>query len=443
MSIFHAYDIRGVYGEDLDEGIAYRIGRAVVTHLKAETVLVGRDMRTSSPKLQEALINGITDQGANVVSIGLCSTPMFYWATQQYTAGVMVTASHNPAKYNGFKVCKDGAVPVGGTSGLKEIEALVMEDSFPLAERKGSVCEKKVLLDFVTFGRSFLRTDRPFRIVVDAANGMGGYTYKALEKVLPDQVTIVPLYFRLDGRFPNHEANPLKVATLQALQERVLSEGADFGVALDGDGDRVAFVDEKGGTIASDTTTALIARQVLQERPGRTILYDIRSSRVVPEEVETAGGVPVMTRVGHAFIKLDMIRHDGAFGGEVSGHYYNPEQQNTENTMIVLFRLMNLIAAEERPLSEILRPLRRYAKIPETNFSVGEKQAIIARMRDEYGSQEGAVTSELDGVRVDFPDWWFNVRASNTEPLLRLNMEAKTQALLRERLRELSEKIRS
>ncbi|MDD9954057.1 MAG: phosphomannomutase/phosphoglucomutase [Candidatus Woesearchaeota archaeon] len=437
-SPFHAYDIRGVYGENLDEALMEKIGRAVVVHLKASVVLVGHDMRTSSTPLEAALIKGITEQGADVIKMGLCSTPMFYWAAQKHRASVMVTASHNPAKYNGAKICKNGAVPVGEISGLKEIEALVQKNEFPASERTGEVTNKEVLDAFIDFNLQFLHTDKQFTVVIDAANGMGGYTYEALIKKLPKSITIIPMFFELDGNFPNHEANPLKRETLTQLKERVLQEKADLGVSLDGDGDRLVFVDEKGEDIPSDITTALIAEQVLSEKPGATILYDIRQSRVAPEEITKAGGKAVMSRVGHAFIKLQMKEQEAAFAGELSGHFYNIEQQDTENTQLVFFRMLNLIAQEGKPLSEIAGPLvNRYAKIEETNFQVEDKAGMIAQLKETYG-QDATAVSEVDGIRLDFADWWFNVRMSNTEPLLRLNMEANTKELLDEKVKELT-----
>ena len=444
MSIFHAYDIRGTTGTDLDPGIAYLIGRAVAAHLRARTVLVGRDMRASGVALEEALVRGLADQGADVVRIGLCSTSLFYHATQSYPAGVMVTASHNPAQYNGFKICVDGARPVGEASGLLEIERLVLSQEFPAPAKSGVVKDDPdALARFLDFIVPFLRTDRQFRIVVDAGNGMGGYTYGALRERLRT-VEMIPLYFELDGTFPNHEANPLKPETLAALKARVIAERADLGVALDGDEDRIVFVDERGDDIPSDLMTAVIARQVLREHPGAAILYDVRQSRVTPEEIAAAGGEPVMTRVGHAFIKLAMRERHAAFGGELSGHYYNPEVQGAECTPLVLFRLLNLLAESGKALSAIVAPLRaRYAKAPETSYAVPDPQVAVAALDEAYAAVPGAQTSRIDGVRVDFPEWWFNVRASNTEPLLRLNIEALTADELDRCRREIEERIRA
>jgi phosphomannomutase len=447
-TIFKAYDIRGVYGTEIDEGIAYLLGRAVAKLLildkkrsgRINKMLVGRDMRTSSVPLRDALIRGIRDQGVDVVDIGLCSTPMFYWATQKYEAGIMVTASHNPAQYNGFKICKDGAFPVGEISGMKEIETAVFAHEFPAGERQGTYDEDEVLDQYLAFCRSFLKTEKPFKVVIDAGNGMGGYEYGAIMEHLPSNIHIVPMYFEPDGTFPNHEANPLKPETCRELQERVVLENADLGVSLDGDGDRIFFIDNEGRYLVSDYPSALIAEQVLDEKPGSKILYGINQSRIVPEMIRRFGGMPIMNRVGHAFYKVSMAEHRAAWGAEHSGHYFNPEQQNSENTMIILFRLLNLLGKEDKSLSDLVKPLRKYEKIAETNFDVTDQNAVMARLSEEYGPHAKELTT-IDGLRIDFDDWWFCVRPSNTEPLLRLNMECKDRRLLDARFAELSAKI--
>jgi phosphomannomutase len=446
--IFKAYDIRGVYGEELDEGIAYLVGRAVATKLiiqkpstgRIRKVLVGRDMRTSSVPLRDALVKGIRDQGIDVVDVGFVSTPLFYWATQKYEAGVMVTASHNPAKYNGFKICKDGAFPVGEISGMKEIEACVLNQDFAPSEGEGTYREEHVLDEYIQFCLSFLKTEKPFKIVIDAGNGMGGYIYSELMKHVPKNIHIIPMYFEPDGTFPNHEANPLKPETCKELQERVILENADLGVALDGDEDRVFFIDNTGRYLESDYPSALIAEQVLSEKSGSKILYGINQSRIVPDTIKKFGGIPVLNRVGHAFYKVSMAEQKAAWGAEHSGHYFNPEQQNTENTVIIFFRLLNLLAKEEKSFAELVNPLRRYAKISETNFDVADPKASVAKLQQEYAHQKAEVTT-IDGLRMDFADWWFCVRPSNTEPVLRLNMEAKDEHMLKQKLEELSHKI--
>jgi phosphomannomutase len=356
----------------------------------------------------------------------------------------MVTASHNPPEYNGFKICRHGAVAVGENNGLREIWTLAEKGRFPRA-RRGGTRSAEVLDGYLSFSLGFLQTDRPFKVVVDAGNGMGGYVYGALERRLPPKLSLVPLFFELDPAFPHHEPNPSRPAVLGELRRRVVEEGADFGVALDGDADRIAFVDGRGEYVPNDVTTALIARDVLRGKPGSKILYDVRSSWITPEEIRAAGGVPIVTRVGHAFIKTTMREEGAAFAGELSGHFYHAEQQNSENTEIVLCRMMNLLAAEQSSLFDLAEPLRsRYPKIDETDFRVPDPEGLVERLADEYGSREGVRTvSHLDGVRVDFSDWWFNVRPSRTEPYLRLNMAATTTELLRSKLADLEEKIRA
>lgn len=441
-SVFHAYDVRGIFGEDLNADLFYRIGRALICFLNVDKVMVGKDMRETSPELQDALIRGITDQGADVINIGLCSSSMFYWSAQRFPASAMVTASHNPAQYNGCKFCRDGAGPMGEGNGLRDIERLAKENVFPDAKRKGVVSSEDVFESFLQFTTSFFHAKRSFRVVVDAANGMGGYTYGALIGRLPN-VEIIPMYFELDGRFPNHEANPLKIETLEALKHRVVEEGADLGVAIDGDEDRIVFVDEKGMDLPSDITTAILAKQVLKEHPGSNILYDIRQSRVAPEEIQASGGVPIMTRVGHSFIKAAMREHNGAWGGELSGHFYNREVQNAECTQLTFFQMLNLLDRENQSLHSIADPLRqRYAKIPETNFTVSNPKAIIATVAQRYRERQDVQSfSDIDGIRIDFADWWFNLRASNTEPLLRLNLEAKTPQMRDDLFAEISAQL--
>lgn len=442
-NIFKAYDIRGIFGVELDVKTAYRIGRAVAVFSNAREILIGRDMRTSSNALHDSLVRGLLEQGCNVTDIGLCSTPLFYWATQTYEAGIMITASHNPAQYNGFKICRSGAQPVGEQSGMKEIEQLFYSGDFPESRSHGKYVETDVVDDYVRFNLTFLKTNKPFTVVIDAGNGMGGYTYGRLLRKIPSNIRIIPMFFELDGTFPNHEADPLKTENLKLLQKRVIREKADLGVGLDGDGDRIAFVDDKGVYLPNDFTTALIAGEILTEKRGATILYDIRQSRVTPETILAAGGKPVMTRVGHAFIKAAMREHHAAWGGELSGHFYNAEVQNCENTQIVFFRMLNLLAKKKLFLSRLTAPLRkRYAKIEETNFKVKDAKAILQSLDEEYSSNALGV-SHLDGLRVDFEDWWFNVRPSNTEPLVRLNMEAKTPELLERQFEILKKRITS
>lgn len=439
MSIFHAYDIRGILGKNLDPGIAYLIGCALAVFTQAKTIVVGRDMRQSSPTLRDALVKGIQDQGSNVVDIGLCSTPMFYWACQDAEAGIMVTASHNPPEYNGFKICHPGAIPIGGHNGLQEIERIVLDQALPAPAAKGKQTTKNILDEYVRFGLGFLKAERHWRIVVDAGNGMGGYTYGRLKELASDRLEIIPLFFDLDGTFPNRDPNPVRPEALKQLRQRVVAEKADLGIGLDGDADRIAFVDERGCSVNEDVMAALIARQILQEKPGSKILHDTRASWIVPEEITAAGGIPIETKVGHAFIKLHMREEHAAFAGEVTGHYYNAEQQNTENTMIILMRILNLLASSRKPLSSLAEPLSgRYAKSEERNFRVTDPAQETERIASAYENRSDVTkVSRIDGARIDFPDWWFSIRPSNTEPFLRLNIEARTEDILLKRTNEL------
>ncbi len=443
-SIFKAYDIRGIYPDELNEDLAYKIGRAFVVFMKCKEVMVGYDMRTSSGPLFGSLVKGITDQGADVSNIGLCSTPLFYYACREASAGVMVTASHNPSKYNGFKLCRENAIPISGETGIMDIKELAKKGEFPASEKKGEVHEKDIMDDFIKFSISFLdkeKIDRKFKIVVDCGNGMGGYTYPKVFGRLEDLFEAEFLYEHPDGTFPNHEANPLKDETLAELKKRVVAAKADLGIALDGDGDRCRFIDEKGEAIDSDLMTALLARSVLKKHPGGRILYDLRSSWVVKEIIEENGGKAVMCRVGHSFIKKQMREEGAVFAGELSGHYYFTENKNAENTFLAVFHLINLLAGEKKPLSGLAGPLKKYFPSGEINSQVEDKEGVMKKLEKRYGKDARKV-SWLDGIYIEFEDWWFNVRASNTEPLLRLNLEAKTKELMEEKRDEVLKLIR-
>ncbi|MBW2972295.1 phosphomannomutase/phosphoglucomutase [Candidatus Woesearchaeota archaeon] len=436
-SIFKAYDIRGVYPGELDEDTAYRIGRAFVTFLKCKEVVVGQDLRKSSPSLSKALTKGITDQGADVIDIGSSSTPFFYFGTAKHKAGIMVTASHNPAKYNGFKMCRDGTVPIGGDSGIEDIKKLAVKGVFKDTDKKGKVTKKDIMQNFISHNLKFLnrKMDKPLKIVVDTGNGMGGYTFpKVFEKIA--NVKVVPLFFDVDMSFPNHEANPLKEENIAELKKKVIEENADFGVGIDGDCDRCMFIDEKGELITADIMTALLAKVLLRENPGAKILYDLRSSWSTKEIIKENGGVPVMCRVGHAFIKKQMREEGALFAGELSGHLYYRDSFVTESSIISTILLVNLIRGEKKRLSEITAPLRRYFASGEINSEVEDKQAKMDELVKMF--KGGAkIVSHLDGIKLEFDDFWFNVRPSNTEPLLRLNLEAKTK----ERMEEMRDRI--
>ena len=438
--IFKAYDIRGIVDKELDEGIAYLIGRAFVTFTKTTQVVVGNDMRKSGIKLKEALIQGIIDQGANVVDIGLCSTSMFYYVTQKYPAGIMITASHNPKEYNGFKLCTAKATPISGSTGIQDIKELVINQQFPVVNSKGIIRQENHLEEYIAFCTRFLQTTKDFRIVVDAGNGMGGYTYQALSKVLPKNISLIPLYWELDGDFPNHEANPLDEHTLKDLQQAIKEHEADLGIATDGDGDRIFFVDEKSNVVPAALSAALIAKELLQEHKGAKILYDLRSSKVLKETIEENSGVAVESRVGHAFIKQTMKEQDILFGSEVSGHLYHKEISYTENEIIPLLRIINLLAQEEKSLSELIKPLKKYHHIPETNFRVNNTQEAISRVRSALEKEAKRITT-IDGLKMEFSEWWLSLRASNTEPLLRLNLEANTKEELAKALQQVTSLI--
>ncbi len=438
--IFKAYDIRGIYGVDLNEETAYRIGRAFITFLgpTCRKVVVGRDIRPHSEPLFAALAKGITEQGADVLDLGWCSTPMSYHANGKLgaDASVMITASHNPGQWNGFKLCRRQAVPVSGATGIAEIERIVRDGSFaPKASRTGTVATYDILPEYAAHVARFNRTAGKVRIAADMANGMGIWEAKALEGVLE----MDGLFTEPDGTFPNHEANPLNVETLEPLQERVRQGGYAFGAAFDGDADRAGFIDETGAVIPMDLVTALIAQDLLATRRG-VIFYDLRSSWIVKETILAAGGTPMMSRVGHAFIKQQMREHDALFAGELSGHYYFKDNYTTESSALAVLSMANIVSQAGKPLSELIAPLRAYHASGEINTHVhSDPKAILAQIKAAYA--DGNVF-ELDGVSVEYADWWFNVRCSNTEPLVRLNVEAKTRAQMERKRDELLARIR-
>ena len=437
-SIFKAYDIRGIYGQDLTEETAYAIGRAFVTFTACRKVVVARDIRPHSEPLFAALAKGLTEQGADVIDIGYGSTPMSYFAngTLGADASIMITASHNPAEWNGFKLCRAQAVPISGSTGIQEIERIVAEGRFaPKAAVPGTISQADVLEAYGRHVAEFAHLQKPVHVAIDFANGMGIWEVKALKGVL----TWDGLYEEPDGRFPNHEANPLHHATLAELQAKVRAGGYAFGVAYDGDADRAGFVDERGEIIPMDLITALIAQDVLAARKG-VIFYDLRSSWVVKETIEAAGGTPMMSRVGHAFIKQQMREHDALFAGELSGHYYFKDNFTAESSSLAILSLANIVSKSDCPLSALIAPLRKYVASGEINTQVTRgPKAILDELRVAYA--DGRVF-ELDGVSVEYADWWFNVRCSNTEPLVRLNLEARTAALMTAKRDELLAIIR-
>lgn len=440
--IFKAYDIRGIYPSDINEDVAYKIGRAAVLFLEAKKIAVGRDIRESSPALFESLVKGITDQGADVYDLDLASTPIVYFASGRLDAqgAVSLTASHNPAEWNGMKICRAEAVPVGENSGLFEIRDLATGGDFPKAEKKGEIFSKEeVKREYVDYFSSFAKLgEKKFKIVIDFANAMGILDLEIYKK-FPENLEIITLYDDYDGKFPNHEANPLKTETLKELQKKVASEKADLGMAYDGDADRIGFVDENGEIIPMDLVTAMLSRIVLEKHPGGKIYFDLRSSKAVKEIIEENGGTALECPVGHAKIKKLMRENGAVFAGELSGHYFFEENYMAEASTLAAIMLLNLMAETGKKISEIVAEVRRYAHSGEINSEVEDKDAVISALKEKYA--EGKI-SELDGVKIEFPDWWLNVRPSNTEPVLRLNLEANTKEMMEEKRDEVLKIIR-
>ena len=422
--IFKAYDIRGIYPKQLNEEIAEKIGRAYVEFTGAEKIVVGHDMRPHSIPLFAALAKGMTEQGADVINLGMCSTPMSYFANGKLDVdgSVIITASHNPAEWNGFKLCRAEAVPISGATGIMDIEAIVNAESWSKCDKAGTVSDYDIAPEYAEFLRKHAKVDRKLKVVVDYANAMGSFESAGIEELFE----IIPMYKELDGTFPNHEANPLKLSTLDAIREKVKEVGADFGAAFDGDADRCGFIDDKGEIIPMDLFTALIAQDILADGPA-TILYDLRSSRAVKECIEANGGMAIMSRVGHAFIKAQMREYDAVFAGELSGHYYFRENYTAESQGLAFIKLANLICKSGKTSSELVAPLRKYAFSGEINSKVPDAEAILAELKEKYADGK---QFELDGLSVEYKKWWFNVRSSNTEPLLRLIVEADDEGLM-------------
>lgn len=438
MSIFKAYDIRGLYGEELNEEMAYRIGRAYVTFFNPRRVVVGRDMRPHSIPLAGALERGLREQGAHVLDIGLASTPMSYYAngSLQADGSIIVTASHNAGDWNGMKLCREQATPISGATGIREIERIVKEMSFaPPPSAPGGLERVDILPAYSRHVRHYADIRRPLRIAIDFANAMGIMEARTLEGLFD----VDPLFGEYDGSFPNHEANPLKTDTLEALQNMVRQGSYDFGIAFDGDADRAGFVDERGEIVPMDIITALIAQELLAHEKG-PIFYDLRSSWAVKETIEAAGGEALMSRVGHSFIKQQMRERNAAFAGELSGHYYFRDNYFAESSALAALLVANLVSRSDAPLSALVAPIQRYFASGEINSTVScPKEAIFDLLRKTY--PEGRIT-ELDGLTLEFDDWWFNVRASNTEPLLRLIVEARTKDVMENRRDEILKIIR-
>ncbi|KDN74271.1 phosphomannomutase [Streptomyces olindensis] len=429
--VVKAYDVRGVVPDQWDESLAELFGAAFVQVTGASAIATGHDMRPSSPGLSRAFARGAAGQGADVTEIGLCSTDQLYYASGALNLpGAMFTASHNPAQYNGIKMCRMGAAPVGQDTGLAEIRELVerwSESGAPEpAAKTGTISARDTLSDYAAHLRSLvdLTSIRPLKVVVDAGNGMGGHTVPEVFAGLP--LTLVPMYFELDGTFPNHEANPLDPANLVDLQKRVREEGADLGLAFDGDADRCFVVDERGEPVSPSAITALVASRELARHGGKgTIIHNLITSWSVPEVVKEHGGTPVRTRVGHSFIKAEMARTGAIFGGEHSAHYYFRDFWNADTGMLAALHVLAALGGQETPLSSLVSAYDRYTGSGEINSTVADQRASLAAIRSAYESREDTTLDDLDGLTVTSTDWWFNVRPSNTEPLLRLNAEAR------------------
>ncbi len=447
-SIFKAYDIRGVYPDQLDESAAWKIGNGAAQFLRsllrgyergqanAQSVCVGHDMRKHSPSLAQALIDGMNAAGANVIELGMIDTPQIYFAVNHLgtCGGVQVTASHNPAQYNGFKISGIHAKPIGEDTGLKEIKHIATSLVHTRGRVDGSVEKCDLTDEYRQHVLQFLNPRlKPLKVVIDASNGMAGKMAPAIFSDLP--IEMIGLNLRHEGWF-KHDPNPLVEANLADLKEVVIRENADFGVCFDGDADRLMMVDEKARNITCDLITALMVPYFLRDNPNSAIVYDLRSSHVVHEEIIKQGGIPRRERVGHAFMKKTMRDSHAVFGGELSGHFYYRDNYYADSGMITLVHILNILSETDQPLSELIRPLRRYATSGELNFEIEDKAAAMQQLARKYS---GGQIDDLDGITVQFRDWWFNCRPSNTEPLLRLNVEAKSMDLLRDKLADLED----
>lgn len=445
-SIFKAYDIRGVYPDTLDEEVARDVGRAFVHHLgvSGSRVVVARDMRLSGEALEKAFVEGVTEAGADVLDLGLVSTDALYFAVGhlEEPGGAMITASHNPKEYNGLKLCREDAIALSGDEGINQIRDLITSGKLPKpAETSGSVEEGDLTEEYAEHCVSFINTDglRPLKIVVDAGNGMAGKMLPPVFEKLPFEY--IPMYFELDGSFPNHQPSPIEPENVADLQKRVVEEGADFGAAFDGDADRCFIIDEKGEIISGDLLATLVAKNVLEKEPGATILYSVVCSKAFPELVESEGGKAIRTKTGHSIIKPQMRKNNAAFGGEHSGHFYFRDNYFADSGIIATLTVAELVARQESPISELLDPIDPYVRSGEINSEVEDPDRTMQSVEDRYSDEEGAEIDHLDGLTVDSGDWWFSLRPSNTEPLLRLNIEAQDHETLEQKKDELLELI--
>ncbi len=445
--VFKAYDVRAIYPEPLDETVAWRVGHAAALHFGKSrsaadrpdshepSIVVGRDMRKSSPSLSSALIEGICDAGTAVIDIGMIDTPQVYFAVNHFDAvgGIQTTASHNPAHYNGFKICARGGVPVGADTGLKDICKIAQGLTERRAGHKASLTEQDLQQEYKAFIRQYLNPVRPLKVVVDASNGMAGKWVPIVFGDVP-HLELICLNMETGGEFV-HEPNPLIDANLDQLRAEVAQAGADFGVCFDGDADRCMLIDENAEIVRCDMITALLARYFLLKQPGSAIVYDLRSSRSVADEIKSHGGRPRRERVGHAFIKKALAETDAVFGGELSGHFYFKDNFYCDSGLLALTHMLNVLTGSGKPLSELINPLKRYYASGEQNFEQPDKDGTIKKLADVF--KDGAV-DYLDGITVQYDNWWFNVRKSNTEPLLRLNLEADSSERLTEKLSQVA-----
>lgn len=452
--IFKAYDIRGLAETELSEELAYRLGRAFVEFLKSEQIdftdrkiVIGYDMRPTSLSFSKQVIKAITDEGVDVVNIGMATTPTFNFASAHFdnhVGGIMVTASHNPGEYNGFKMSRGNGLPIGKGSGMEEIRDLVLANKFSeISSNLGQVSELDVFTEYKERIFSFVNSKeiKPLHIVIDGGNGMGDVTFSRLLKELP-QVTVEWLYMQPDGTFPNHEANPLKTSTLKDLQDKVLEVGADFGFALDGDADRIGLVDEKGEVVDASFVGALVGLEVLKKHPKSHMLYDLRSSKIVKEVFEQAGATTQMSMVGHALIKKMMAETNAMFGTELSLHLYFGDMYNVESTDLALLYFLKIVSETGKSISELVEPLKKYYHSGEINFNVADKQVVLDRLRNRFES-EATESNDIDGLWLGFEWGWFSVRQSNTEPVLRLNLEAWDKDKMGEMVDEVKQIINS
>ena len=439
--IFKAYDIRGIYGKELDEKLAYKIGCAYVSFLKCKKIVIGKDMRKSGDKLFNVLAGGVIDSGCEVVDIGLTDTPMFYFAVAKYglDGGIMVTASHNPKEYNGFKMTREKAIPISYDTGIDKIEELVSKNKLKKSVKKGKITKKDVMNDYTNHVLKIFNSKKlkKLKVVIDCGNGMGGLVTPKIFKKL--NLEIIPLFWDLDGNFPNHEPNPLKPENIKDLRKKVKEVKADVGIAFDGDVDRVGFVDEKANYISGDIITALIAKKLLKSHPKEKIMYDLRSSWATKECILENGGKPILSRVGHSYIKDKMRKENALFAGELSSHFYFRDNFYVENAMGAALMILHLMSEENKSLSQLARPLQKYFSSGEINSEVKDKNRKLKEIEKKYKTGK---TLRLDGLSVEFKDWWFNIRPSNTEPVLRLNVEAKSKKLMEEKRDELLKLIR-